>query len=370
MACVWVLYLPLGMQYLMFLGGSSIALWRLWRAAQLGPAIRHPMFTCTLVFLAWMALSAAWSVAAPGEIASHLWHYGLPLGMLVLAATMRPAHARAGLQHFVVISVVAVIVSWWWGAERLGGNQRIAFSILLALAAAIAVVEALRVSMGWRQRSAWLVAACLCAVGLVLQDRRTGMLALPLLLLALVWVRQPSHLKRAAMIAGVAVSMAAVWYGSLLVQSRWEQGLQELRHYPSEGEVNTSMGMRLRMAEVSLRMLHDSPWFGHGVGSWLGLWRQQLQTGGLLALHTTPHNDYLLVAVQGGAVGLACFVFALGAYAAAIRRRGRGADVAMLVWLTFVLSAFVNVALRDAKLGLPLLILGAISWAAAREHPG
>ena len=369
MACVWVLYLPLGMQYLMFLGGGLIALGRLGRAASLGQAARHPLFACTLLFLAWMAISAAWSVASPGAIVSHLWHYGLPLCMLVLAATMRPNDARASLRHFVLISVAAVFVSMWWGADRLGGNQRIAFSVLLALAAAIAVVEGLRIPAGWRQRVAWNLAACLCTLGLVLQDRRTGMLVLPLLLLALVWVRLPSGWRRAAMLAVLLLSMAAIWYGSPSVQSRWEEGLQELQHYPSEGEVNTSMGMRLRLAEVSLRMLQDSPWFGHGVGSWLALWRQQLPSGELLALHTTPHNDYLLVAVQGGAVGLALFLLALGAYALAIRQRGRHADAAMLVWLTFVLSACVNVALRDAKLGLPLLILGAVSWAASRARP-
>ncbi len=358
--------MPLGMQYALFLGVGLIAAWQLRGTTELRHAARHPLLLWPLAFLAWMALSAAWSSATPGEILSHLWHYSLPLCMALLAATMRPADARKGLRHFVLISAAAALASFWWDPERLGGNQRIAFSILLALAAAMGVVEGLRMPQDWRRRVAWLLAACLCTMGLVLQDRRTGMLLLPLLLFALVWVRL-SGLKRAAMLLLVLASTLAVWHNSDTVRARFDQGLHELRHYRSEGEINTSIGMRVRMLEVSVQMLREHPWFGHGVGSWQGLWRQRVQERGLLASHSTPHNEYLLVAAQGGAIGLMFFIAALLALGQLIWRRGRLAEAALLVWLAFVFTGLLNAVLRDAKFALPLLMLGALAWAASRE---
>lgn len=367
LGAAWSAYLPLGVQYSVLLASGGLAVVLLARAQRLAELRCHPLLLLPLLFWLWTALSMLWSVAPQRDIVGHLWHYVLPLWLLPLARTIQPADAQRALRHFIVISTIAALLLPWLLPGRITGNYRIAFSLLLALSAALAVIEALATEPTWRQRAPWLVAALFCAVGLALQDRRTGMLALPLLLGALAWARQRSWWRRIALVGAVMMAALLVWQFSPTVQSRFAEGISELRAYPPEGEVASSWGMRLRLLEVSAQMFLERPFSGHGVGAWLTLWQQRAPGGALLQAHTTPHSEYLLVAVQGGAVGLLLFVLAVGAFGVAAWRRGRDADAALLVWLAFAFAGLFNVVLRDAKFALPLLMLGAIAWAASRR---
>ena len=126
------------------------------------------------------------------------------------------------------------------------------------------------------------------------------------------------------------------------------------------------MGMRLRMVDVTLDMVRERPWIGHGAGSWPGLWRERVRGGELLQAHQTPHDEYLLVLQQGGAVGLALFLAAIALLLRAVWRRGPAGHAALLVGIGFVVAAVFNAALRDAKLALPLMLLGASAWARSK----
>lgn len=365
----WALYLPLGLQYLFFLGSGLTALALLWRARRLTELLAQPLFRLALLFWGWMLLSAAWSSAAWREIGAHLWHYSLPLWMWPLALLVKPQHARLALRHFVVVSVLVALLLPTLLADRVTGNQRIEYSLLLALATSFALIEAFAPALTVRWRALWLTAACVCITGLALQDRRTGMLALPLLLAVWVWAQQKNWGRRLALLAVLALAMLLAWQTSASVRARFAEGVAELRSYQSQGAVETSWGMRLRMLEVTGEMVRERPWFGHGAGAWLGQWQQRVRGGGeLLTAHTTPHNEYLLITAQGGVVALALFLVALAAHGlAAWRCAVRGSPQGLLVWAAFAFAALFNVALRDAKLALPLLTLGALAWAASRE---
>lgn len=370
----WALYLPLGVQYLFFLGSGLTALALLWRARRLAELAVHPLLRLALLFWAWMLLSATWSSAAPREIGAHLWHYSLPLWMWPLALLIEPRHARLALRHFIVVSVLVALLLPTLLAERVTGNQRIEYSLLLALATSFALIEALAPTLAVRWRALWLAAACVCIAGLALQDRRTGILALPLLLAVWVWARQKNWGRRLGLLALLVLATLLAWQTSTAVRTRFAEGVAELRSYQSQGTVETSWGMRLRMLEVSGEMVQERPWFGHGAGAWLGQWQQRVRGGAeLLTAHTTPHNEYLLITVQGGGVALALFLVALAghgvaAWRSAVNGIGRSPH-ALLVWTAFAFAALFNVALRDAKLALPLLMLGALAWAASRK-PG
>lgn len=365
-AAAWCLYLPLGVQYLVFLTGTLAALVAARPGAAAWPTIaRDPVVATLALGWLWLALSALWSPAPLGQRAAVLWHAALPLAMVALAAWLPPHAARQALRHAVIVSVaVAVLLPLGLG-DRITGNQRIVYSLLLALAAACAVLEALEARRPWA-RAAWAAASLACAAGIAMQDRRSGMLVLPLLLLALAVLRQRSATRRAALALAVAAAAGLAWSLSPPLQSRFAEGLAEMRAYRSEGDVDTSMGMRLRMAEVTLAMAGERPWFGHGAGSWPGLWRERVQGGELLEAHVTPHNEYLLVLQQGGVLGLALFVAALGALLRAAWRRGPAGHAVLLVVLAFTVSAVFNAALRDAKLALPLMLLGALAWARSK----
>jgi O-antigen ligase len=303
-----------------------------------------------------------------------LWQYGLLLLVPLLAAGCRPESARRALQHFVLASAAVGLVfvlgrldslpplpMVWHTTLEAEGNQRIAASILLAMGVGLGAWLALdaRGPAGW----AWLGAAAICLLALTLQDRRTGMLLLPTLLLVWGVMRQPAWWRRLLVAALVVGAGAATWQASEGVQARFTEGMAELRHYPGDDTVATSWGQRLRMWERTGDLVAERPWAGHGIGSWRGLWQQRVTPGTALAEHSTPHNEYLLLAQQGGAVAVGLWLWLLVAAWRQAAAAGSAGVPALMAWTALAWVGLFNAVLRDAKFALPLLLLAALGSA-------
>lgn len=376
----WVLYLPLGAKYMLALAGVLLAAQHLRRHDGLRQAARHPAGPPLLALLAWLSLSTLWSPAAGPSIAAHLWSYTMPLLLLPLLATaISPAWARRALQQFCVASGVVgglfllhhlgapADSTLWSSTVSATGNQRIANSILLALGSALALWECVQARGRRGPQAIWLTLATLAAVGLALQDRRSGMLLLPLLVT--VWLLRGPHSvpRRVGGLAVLALACALTLAVSDGVRQRFDEGLRELQADTSTDVVATSWGQRLRMIDVTVQMIAERPWVGRGVGSWVSQWQERTASGTALHEHTTPHNEYLLLAQQGG---LPAVVLLLAA-GLALWRAGRAAGPAgiplLMVCTAIASTGLFNAVLRDAKFSLPLLLLLGLSLAFARE---
>lgn len=375
-AAAWTPYLPLGWQYAAFLGCGLAAMHVLRRQGALHAVAAHPLFRAALLLWGWLVLSSAWSPAPLAAIASNVWTYSLWLWVTPIALAVDAADARRGLMHFVgASSAVALVVLLgtsevlpaslpWRPFIDVTGNQRIAFSLLLAIGMAMALHLAMQAER--RQSRAWLLgASMLCLAGLTLQDRRTGMLAMPVLLAALVMAHLRTGLRRAFFLGLIAVAAAAAVHWLPPVQQRFAEGVAELRAYHSEGDVTTSWGMRARMFEVTVRMAAEHPVIGHGVGSWVTQWRPRVAGSEALQAHTTPHNEYLLMLVQGGLVAWLAGLLLCVHAARGVVRHGLRAVPALIVLTALIWAGLFNVVLRDAKFALPLLMLAALAWGAS-----
>jgi O-antigen ligase len=374
---VWATYAPLGLKYLAFLLCLILSLLALRSRPPPAPLWQPWDARMWLLLFGLLALSSLWSPAAWSHIGSHIWLYGLPLGALPIAAACPPAAALRALRQFVVASALVGLVSalhaagalpdsTLWSSTILAiGNQRIVTSLLLALGAALGLWLASQAE-GSKPRALWLFAAALAMLGLTSQDRRTGMLMLPLLLLAWAMSGRQKLIFKGAMVATVVVAALATWTGSSLVQARFAEGLNELRTYQSSDTAATSWGQRVRMFERTTEMVRESPLVGHGLGSWQQLWDARIAPGTALARNSTPHNEYLLVAQQAGVPAAVVMLLTLAVcVAAAIRAGGLGMP-AMMIWLALALAGLANAVLRDAKFSLPLLLLAALAQALYR----
>ncbi|MFT3817632.1 MAG: O-antigen ligase family protein [Rubrivivax sp.] len=374
-AAAWSPYLPLGCQYLAYLLCGVLALRSLHRAGRLGAVAADPVFRATALLWGWLALSSAWSSAPPQVLLAHLWTYGLMLWVAPIALACGAGTSRRALTHFIAAScLVALLVTlnaagalpggWAWRPfVDVSGNQRIAFSLQLALAAALA----LHLALQRRDRRPWFVAAAaLCLVGLALQDRRTGMLAAPVLLATLSLAHLRRGRQRALLLLLIAAAAVAAWRWVPTVQQRLAEGLGELQAYHSDGDVTTSWGMRARMFEVTMRMAAEHPIAGHGVGSWVSQWRPRVAGSAALEVNTTPHNEYLLLLVQGGLVAWAAGLLLVLRAGRGAARRGKAGVPALLLLTALCCAGLFNVVLRDAKFALPLLLLSALAWGASR----
>ena len=375
-AGAWSPYLPLGWQYAAFLGCGLAALRILLRRGHGHRVVNHPLFLAPLLLWGWLLLSSAWSQAPLAAMASNIWTYSLLLWVTPIALASDGVAAQRALAHFVAASSLVALAVLLGAANILPaslpwrpfidvtGNQRIAFSLLLAVGAALALHLGLQAS-ATRTRAWLLAAALLCLAGLVLQDRRTGMLAAPVLLAALVMAYLRTWPRRAFFLGVIALGAAATWLLVPPVQQRMAEGVAELRAYHSEGDVTTSWGMRARMFEVTARMAGEHPVIGHGVGSWVTQWRPRVAGSAALQAHTTPHNEYLLMLVQGGLVAWAAGLLLCIQAARGVARRGRQAIPAVVVLTALLWAGMFNVVLRDAKFALPMLMLAALAWGAS-----
>ena len=374
----WACYAPLGAKYATLLTCALAAGMVLYAGLAPSPLRQAPALAASVALPALLALSALWSPAPAADIGSHLWLYALPLLVPIVGSACSGQLARRGLAHFVVASAAVGLLfvlahaavlppSTWWlhtttGAE---GNQRIATSILLALGAALA---------GWlltqargRARGGWALAGAACVAGLALQDRRSGMLLLPLVLLAWATARQQGLWRRLLMALAIVAAAALAWQVSSGVRARFDEGVREVQQYRADDHVSTSWGQRLRMWQVTADMVAERPFIGHGVASWQTLWRQRVTPGTALHANTTPHSEYLLLAQQAGVAGLGVLLWLL---LAALRRAlaaGPAGVPALMVWTALACLGLFNAVLRDAKFALPLLLLAALGTALSRR---
>lgn len=380
-ASAWSVYLPLGLQYTCFVLAALLASLAVWQARRWGDLLRSPVLWTTGLLWLLLLVSTLWSTAPRSDIASHLWHYGRLLWVPVIALACAPQVAQKGLRHFVAASaLVGALIALdamrvlppsplWSSTVTASGNQRIATSMLLALGAAMGVAQAVDRAQPRLLRLLWLSAAVLTMTGLALQDRRTGLLALPLLLAMLAVTHQRSWRRGGAFLGGVMLSAVLAWHTFDGIKGRFVEGWAELKAYPTTGIVDTSWGMRVRMAALTVEMVRERPLLGHGIGSWLGLWQARAQGGGrLLEEQLTPHNEYLLIAEQVGLIGVTMWLAVLAAHLTQAWRAGRAGDASWLIWTTIAWSALFNVVVRDAKFAVPMLLLAALAQAAYRRH--
>lgn len=382
LAAAWSCFSTLGLEYTAFAACLLAGAWqahrqRAWHEVWQGHVVL-PWLALWLLLL----LSTTWSPAAASARIAHLWTYGLVLLMPLAAWAWTPQAAQRALRHFIVAAALVGGMNllhrqgWlpnlavWQRIVDAEGNQRIVMSLLMALGGVLALDEALaRPQASKRTRAAWVVAAGLCIVGLALQDRRSGMLSLPLLLVVLVFARQRSAWRRVALVSVVGLLALATWQVSDSVRNRFHEGLAEVQAPRTPDTVSTSWGQRLAMIEITAEMVREKPWLGHGVASWPVLWAQRTKPGTPLHEHTTPHNEYLMVATQAGAAGLLLLVVAMAMSCLRAWQAGPAGTATLMAWTMLATSALFNAMLRDAKFALPLLTVAALGVVAARATP-
>ncbi len=374
----WAIYLPLGAKYATWLLAVTLSTVALKNPSRRSSLWREPVTLPALLLVGWLGLSGLWSPAPYPLLAAHLGLYALLLSLPLVAAALPAAMAARALRHFCAASgVVGLLLVLeplnllppsllWHSTVDAEGNQRIANSLMLALGVALSLWQATQ-SRRFKPRLAWLGLAALIALGLALQDRRTGLLTLPLILLAWSLAAPIAGWRRLILVLLVGLGAGLTWQISDNVRARFDEGLFELRQYQPTDQVASSWGQRVRMVEVTGRMVAEAPFFGHGLASWRLLWQQRVRAGTQLHDETTPHNEYLLLAHQAGLPAVLLLLWLISAAARRAWQAGHAGMPSLMIWTSFAAAALGNVVLRDAKFSLPLLMVAACCAAAQHQ---
>lgn len=250
-------------------------------------------------------------------------------------------------------------------------RSHIAHGFIMSLLAGGAIIAAQRTA-GWRRWAMGLVAALAAVNVWFAVQGRTGYVVMSVLLLWLASARW-SIRGLAAATLGLALLLAAAWQWAPVFQMRVSQAIAEAQDYRAQhirGE--TSIGLRLHFWKRSLDSLAQRPLLGAGTGGW-GEAFYEATAGDPPFLHDRthqhPHNEYVLLAVQLGPLGLLLFIALLvTAFRRARQLPQLEAELARGLVVAFATGSLFNDSLWDSTEGHLWAVLGGALFGASRRQ--
>ncbi|WP_321820510.1 MULTISPECIES: O-antigen ligase family protein [unclassified Burkholderia] len=218
-----------------------------------------------------------------------------------------------------------------------------------------------------RAAYAAVAAWSLINVFVMLQGRTGQVIALLLILVVavrFVLLQRRQSALRAGLAAGALVlaGVALVVAACTVHDGRLVKVVSEVQQYRQTDAV-TSTGLRLEWYKKGLELYRQRPVIGYGAGG-LEFEFEKLTAGKTAAegqLTSNPHNEYLLMAVQLGTLGVLLFVNLIVQIARGSRALDPRSRHVLLAWLAiFAIGSLANSLLLDFAEGHLLVLLAGI----------
>ena len=284
-----------------------------------------------LAAMAWMSLSVLWTEANTSDALAGWGRHSRILWFLAVFYLLRtPTLALLTLKWFVAGMVIMMLSSWalviglpvpWATAKQLPSlgivhGSTLEQPVLLTLLAVVLWFMRDHWPKGfWRYIPIGILLLTVLNVFFVMTGR-SGFVVMLLFITLAVWWQLPQKWRWLVVVLPFVLG-ALMMLISPRFQAKTTEVIRDVSVY-RQGSIDASQAQRLDYWHRSLLAMKESPLLGHGVGSWRMNYHR---LGGMqVDAPSNPHQQYLLWAVESGAVGLFLFlgilVFQLkGAYA-------------------------------------------------------
>lgn len=365
--------------------GALFHLPAIWQIAR-----HHPVARAALLLFLMLLAGTLYGATPLREAMGILGKYAdlafIPIFMLLLHGTAR----RWGQYAFFTAMGITLLLSYLVGLHILPAqhwmqawaspenpaifhshitqNNMMAFVVFLALLN-LRDVASLRARLGWG------VFALLATINvLFMVQGRTGYVVLSILLAWFVWSTLRGYLHSRGKTwgwqqgLGVVLALAglvmAAYYASPRLHERVNLvGAEYQAWQPNHGR-DTSTGQRLDFYYNTLQIVQQQPLFGVGTGGFPAAFAQQV-AGTDVLLTQNPHNEYLMIAVQTGVIGLALLLYLFYTLWRTTLRLPTAFE--QDAWRGLVLAYMVNCSLNSALLdhadGLLFSFMAAVLFA-------
>ncbi len=352
---------------------------------------QNPVARSAWLLFGMLLVAVAYGATPWREAADTLAKYAdlafIPLFMLLLSGEQ---YRQRALTAFIAAMGLTLLVSFlvelklmplqhWMNAaatvdnpavfhSHIAQNNMMAFTVFLAL---LKLRDALSVGA----RAGWAIFAGLAATNvLFMVQGRTGYLILLVLLGWFAWTTSARYvrargktwgwLQGTAILLVMAGFIAAAYQASPRLHERVNLVKSELQAWqPNHGQ-STSTGQRLDFYYNALQIVQQHPVIGVGTGGFPAAFAQQVQGSGALPTHN-PHNEYLMIAVQTGLIGLSLllYLFYTEWRCAPMLATPFEQDAARGLVLAYLVNCLFNSALLDHSDGLLFAFLTAVLFA-------
>ena len=352
-------------------------------------SLKHPICAFPLSLFALAVAGTLWSEAS---WSARLWSVGPALKLLFLPGLFhyfqRSSRGMWVFAAFAISCALLMMLSWivWFDSQ---------FKITAAFDAGVPVKNYIdqtqelalcliaMAPFAWmlvRERRYALAALCIAVMAGFLANMvfvafaRTALIYVPVMLL-LVAVRYLSWRGTIALIGGVAILAASIWWTSPFFRLRVGMVSSDYERYSREN-ADTSFGLRLEYWKKSLGFFMSAPLLGNGTGSTLQMFERAAagQRGIGAEVIRNPHNQTLNVAVQWGIVGVALLWAMWLSHLMLFRGEGVASWIGLLVVVQNILSSLTNSHIFDFHAGwmyvLGVGVAGGMMLKSVASHPG
>ncbi len=333
-----------------------------------------------LTLFGWMVLATAYGPATLGEAKHYLVKYlDLVFIALLVPTFVSPAVRRLALLAIGLTMGITLLISLL-GATGLtdsrSANAALVFksqitqNLLLAYFGFALLVAGDAVPNARWRLPLRLIAGITFADVLFLGLGRTGYTVVAALTLYYLWSRWRwrgvgMFIAIASLITGVSLATS-----SSMVLRIGQVADEVNRWQPEHTDPNSSTGIRMDFYRNSLQIISTQPVFGVGTGGMIKAYKDHIKgTDQLVTMN--PHNEYLLVTLQQGLVGL---IILLGLFVVQWRHASqlKTPTEAMLMRglvLTMVVGCLFNSLLLDHTEGLAYAWMTALLLGSTRSLP-
>lgn len=320
-----------------------------------------PAVAATILFLIF-ATSLTWVEHITADHWSQLRAYSrllfIPVIVTLLTSSQWQKRAWRALLTGMLITLIAYLLDIWfevpgtgsYGTHTAGQGvfyHHIAQGMVLSFLGAYALNRTLLNQDTRSLRIFWFAVAISTLAGLIaVGQSRTGQVSVLIAYALVILLHMPKRWR----IWGVLLTLlasGAITMSSPHMRERFEVAFQETTSFQQTGD-STSVGARLKAWEFSLDLIQQSPWLGHGIGSYESSAFQHFADSKICQLGVCyqPHNQFILTTFETGLVGLvALFAFLL---VPMIQQKKETSPEALLA-LPFV-AIFVVTACFDSSL--------------------
>ncbi|MDA8362484.1 MAG: O-antigen ligase family protein [Gammaproteobacteria bacterium] len=343
----------------------------------------HPVALAVLALFAMIAVGGLYGSGPMSETINYGGKYIDLLFLVLLIPLFGDLRIRRyGLNAFIAAMLLTLALSyllalrllppssWIWGKPTDAAifKDHITQNILMAYLAYLCAIRA-RSAATRGARNTWIILAVLAVYDvLFLVQGRSGYLALGVLVLyfAYDWTGW-----RGLAIAAVSTLMiGGIGYlASATLHRRVDGVIRHVRGWRHGHDLHTSIGLRMSFLPNSLAIIRRHPVFGVGTGGFVQAYARQIR-GTDSPMTDNPHNQYLLIMIELGVVGLVLLLNLFYAqWRAAADLTPDDRRLARALVLTFASGCLVNSLLIDNTERLFYMWLGALLYAGWKARP-
>lgn len=290
----------------------------------------NPIFIFITIFLFYMLMTLFWSDDTR-EALDRLRLYGYWVLVLpAMAVLVKKEWVFSMLGAFLFGMFISEILAYGiffelWSINGRGSSYptpfmtHIHYSVFLAFTAVLLLSRILSQKYSLYEKLPYVFFFVVSTANLMFSTGRTGQLAFFVSLVLLIFLTFKVSIKSILLSALAVVMIFFLAYNTLdLFKQRIQQGFDDIAHIEN-ASYDSSIGIRVAFWMVALEALKEKPLFGYGIGDYQLAAKEVLDKNDFGITPQTKkfmtsqhfHNQYLMVVVQGGLIGLVLMLLLL-----------------------------------------------------------